>query len=312
MPRFDRLDRHFPPDRLLADVPLAPFTTYRIGGPADRYFEARSADELARAVTAARETGTPWFLLGMGANILIGDKGFRGLVIRNRASGYALDRVHGLLTAESGCVVWPDLVDRTVEAGFGGLQHYAGIPSTVGGALWQNLHFLSPAPARERTMFIEEVLSQAEILTEEGARRTVGVSYFEFGYDQSILHRRRDVVLSATFRLQPTPVEELRRTVEENLAWRRERHPPLDTEPSAGSVFQKIEGIGAGRLIDQCGLKGFRIGGAMISPRHANFLVNTGGATADDVRRLIEYARETVEKETGYRLETEIGFVGEF
>lgn len=303
IPDLGRLERH---------VPLAPFTSFRIGGPADLYFEARSADELARAVIAARESGIPWFLLGLGANILIGDLGFRGLVIHNHARGYAVDRLNGVLTAESGCVVWPELVEATVDAGLGGLQHYAGIPSTIGGALWQNLHFLSPAPARERTTFIEEALAQAEILTEEGARRTVGVSWFEFGYDQSILHRRRDVVLSATFRLEPAPVDDLRRTVQENLTWRRERHPPLDSEPSAGSVFKKIEGIGAGRLIDQCGLKGHRIGGAMISPKHANFVVNAGGATAADVRRLIEYARNTVEKETGYRLETEIGFVGEF
>jgi UDP-N-acetylmuramate dehydrogenase len=120
------------------------------------------------------------------------------------------------------------------------------------------------------------------------------------------------VVLSATFQLAPGDPARMRRIVEENLQWRRERHPPLDTEPSAGSIFKKIEGIGAGRLIDECGLKGTRIGGAMVTHRHANIFINTGGATAADVMALIGRCQEAVEGRTGYRLEVEIGLVGEF
>ena len=254
--------------------------------------------------------GVPYFLLGLGANILLGDRGFRGLVIRNLARGVQLIP-GGKVRAESGAVVYPDLIEAAISQGLSGLEHYAGIPSTVGGALWQNLHFLSPAPARERTMFIAEVIREAEILTVEGDRRTVGVDYFEFGYDTSILHHRPDVVLATTFQLEPGDPEPLRRVVEENLAWRRERHPPLETEPSAGSIFKKIEGIGAGRLIDECGLKGTRIGGAMVTPRHANIFINTGGATAADVRALIAHVQEVVERRTGYRLEVEISLVGE-
>jgi UDP-N-acetylmuramate dehydrogenase len=250
-------------------------------------------------------------LLGTGANILVGDRGFRGLVIRNLARHMEV-RPGDRVWAESGAVVHPDLIDLAVSHGLSGLEHYVGIPSTVGGALWQNLHFLAPAPARERTMFVAEVTCSAEILTEEGERRTAGVDYFQFGYDDSILHHRRDVVLAATFQLQPGDPERMRRVMEENLEWRRERHPPLDTEPSAGSVFKKIQGIGAGRLIDECGLKGTRIGGALISPRHANILINAGNATADDVRALIAHIQEVVEQRTGHRLEPEIGFVGDF
>ncbi len=300
------------PDRLQEGVVLAPFTTFRIGGPADLYYEARSADELARAVTAVREVGLPWFLLGLGANILIGDRGFRGLVIRNAAGAMRVLSEERRVWSESGAVVWPDLIEVAVSHGLSGLEHYPGIPSTVGGALWQNLHFLAPAPARERTMFIAEVTHSADILTAEGARKTVGVDYFQFGYDDSILHHRRDIVLAATFQLEPGEPERMRRIVEENLEWRRERHPPLDTEPSAGSIFKKIKGIGAGRLIDQCGLKGCRIGGAMVTHRHANILINAGGATAADVRALIAHIQEVVEQRTGYRLEPEIGFVGQF
>jgi UDP-N-acetylmuramate dehydrogenase len=302
-------------DRVRSDIPLAPFTTFRIGGPADLFYEPESADELARAILAVREIGIPFFLLGLGANILVGDRGFRGLVIRNRARDVRIIRSGqetGKVTAASGTVVWPDLIEATVAQGLSGLEHYAGIPSTVGGALWQNLHFLAPAPARERTMFIAEVTEGAEILTEEGERRAVGLDYFQFGYDDSILHHRKDVVLAATFRLAPSEPEHLRRIIEENLAWRRERHPPLDTEPSAGSIFKKIAGIGAGRLIDECGLKGHRIGGAMVTKRHANILINAGDATAADVRALIAHIQEVVAARTGYSLEVEIAFVGEF
>ena len=299
-------------DRLQTAVPLAPLTTFRIGGPADFYYEATTADELASAVLAARLHGVPFHLLGLGANVLVGDLGYRGLVIRNAARHIRIDPDARTLWAESGAVVWPDLVEAAVAAGLSGLEHYAGIPSTVGGALWQNLHFLSPPPARERTMFIAEVTESADLVTEEGERTTVGVDYFNFGYDYSTLHVRRDIVLAATFRLEDAPEARLREIVAANLDWRRERHPPLDTEPSAGSIFKKIDGIGAGRLIDGAGLKGTRIGGAEITQRHANIVINRGGATAADVRTLIAHVQATVEAKTGYRLEPEIAFVGEF
>jgi UDP-N-acetylmuramate dehydrogenase len=290
--------------------PLAPYTTFKIGGPADLLYNATSADALATAVQAAREFGVPWMVLGLGANILVGDRGFRGLVIRNRASAHAVSP-DGLLQTESGAVM-RDLVLDTVNAGWSGLEHYVGIPSTVGGALWQNLHFLSPAPERERTMFIAEVFESCEILSEEGDRRVVGADYVQFGYDDSVFHHRRDVVLTAAFQLQRGDPEALQRTLQENLSWRGARHPWLEIHPSAGSIFKKIADVGAGRLVDQCGLKGFRVGGAAISHMHANIVVNLGGATAADVRAIIAHAQEAVAERFGHRLEVEIGFVGEF
>jgi UDP-N-acetylmuramate dehydrogenase len=311
-PAYDSLRQALGPDRVRTGEVLAPYTTFKIGGPADLFYEPQSADELASAVLAAREHGVPFFLLGLGANILIGDRGFRGLVIRNRAQGVEFFPDHRGVRAESGAIVWPDLIEAAISHGLSGLEHYVGIPSTVGGALWQNLHFLAPAPGRERTMFIAEVTREAEILTTAGERRTVGVEYFEFGYDTSVLHHQPDIVLTATFELAPEDPARMRQIVAENLEWRREKHPPLDSEPSAGSIFRKIEGIGAGRLIDECGLKGTRVGGAMVTPRHANIFINTGGATAADVRALIAHVQETVYKRLGYRLEPEISFVGEF
>lgn len=288
-------------------VLLAPYTTYRIGGPADYFVEARTTEELAGAVIAARRTGLPWFLLGTGANILIGDGGFRGLVIHNRAMETSLDGDR--LTAGSGATI-AELIELTACAGLSGLEHFAGIPSSVGGAIWQNLHFL--APDRQRTLFIEEIVESAEILDAENRRQTVDRDFFQFGYDDSRLHHEEIVVLDVTFRLTPQDEHGIRQRAAANLAWRAERQPPVEQFPSCGSVFQKIEGVGAGRLIDQVGLKGHQVGGAQISPRHANFIVNRGGATAADVLALAHLAQTEVKRQTGYELRMEIGLVGEF
>jgi UDP-N-acetylmuramate dehydrogenase len=215
------------------------------------------------------------------------------------------------LWTESGAVIKP-LIQESVARGWSGLEHYVGIPSTVGGAVWQNLHFLSPAPERERTMFIAEIFESCEILSQENERKTVGPDYVKFGYDDSVFHHRRDIVLSATFTLERGDPAILHRILQENLSWRGGKHPWLDWHPSAGSIFKKMEGVGAGRLVDQCGLKGFRHGGAQISHIHANIMVNLGGATAKDVRELIGIAQRAVETQCGVHLEPEIGFVGEF
>jgi UDP-N-acetylmuramate dehydrogenase len=292
------------------NVPLAPFTTFRIGGPADLLYAAYTADEIARAILAARETSVPHFILGLGANVLVGDGGFRGLVIHNRARRFEFD-ADGRLWAESGAIV-ADLIPEAVRRGLSGLEHYVGIPSTVGGAVWQNLHFLSPAPARERTMFIEEVFESCELLTEEGERETVTKDYMQFGYDTSILHHRNDVALAVTFQLERGDEAVMQRILQENLSWRGGKHPWLQFHPSAGSIFKKIEGVGAGRLIDQCGLKGHRVGDAQISHIHANIIVNLGRATARDVRELIAVAQRAVRERFGQNIEPEIGFIGEF
>ena len=308
---FSELAQRLGSERLEVDAPLAPLTTFRIGGNADRLFRASTADELAGSVQAVRELGIPHFLLGKGANVLVGDGGFRGVVIRCEVG--SVDFIGpDLVRAGSGVDTHPDLIEATVARGLGGLHHFVGIPSTVGGAIWQNLHFLSPAPERERTVFIEEIVEAADILTVEGERRTVDRDYFDFGYDHSILHDRDDIVLTVDFRLSPAPEENLRRIMRENLEWRVTRHPDLRIHPSAGSIFQKIKGIGAGRLIDQCGLKGHVHGGAQIFTEHANIIVNLGGATAGDVRALIDLAQETVSRELGHDLIPEITFVGEF
>jgi UDP-N-acetylmuramate dehydrogenase len=303
---IDRLDSK----RLKRDEPLAQYTTFKIGGPADLFYDATSTDDLAGAVTAARDLGIEYFVLGLGANILVGDKGFRGLIIRNTSSHLKFFD-DGRLWVESGAVM-ARLIPQAVERGWSGLEHYVGIPSTVGGAVWQNLHFLSPAPARERTMFIAEIFQSAELLTHDGERRTVDRDYMQFGYDTSTLHKQRDIALAVTFQLEKGDRAVMHRIMQENLSWRGGKHPWLEYHPSAGSIFKKIEGVGAGRLIDEVGLKGFRSGDAQISHIHANIMVNLGKATARDVRGLIKIAQEKVKERFGHQLEVEIGFIGEF
>ncbi len=307
---YEKLAARLNESQLSRDELLAPYTTFRIGGPADLFYRTASADDLANAVTAARSIGVEYFVLGLGANILVGDKGFRGLVIRNESSHFRFSD-DGKLWVESGAVV-ADMIPEAVERGWSGLEHYVGIPSTIGGAVWQNLHFLEPEPERKKTMFIADVFESCDLLTEEGHRQTVGKDHMEFGYDTSILHTRRDTALAVTFQLLPGDTAAMHRVMQENLSWRGARHPWLQFHPSAGSIFKKIEGMGAGRLIDQCGLKGHRHGGAQISHIHANIMVNLGKATACDVRELMTTAQTAVEQKFGVRLETEIGFIGEF
>ncbi len=286
---------------------LAPFTTYKIGGPADLFVEVHTIDELIHALLEARRGDIPFFLLGCGANILVTDKGFRGMVIRNLANKVAFSD-GGKVVAESGVVV-ADIIGQCCNRGLSGFEHFVGIPSTIGGAMWQNLHFLSPD--RQRTVFIEEIVQASRIFTEDGQFCTVGVDYFQFGYDKSILQKRKDIVLDVTFQLSPGRKEEIREVMDANFAWRNAKQPQLEEYPSCGSVFKKIKDTGAGRLIEQAGLKGTRIGGAEISRKHANFIVNTGNARAADILQLIQYVQEEVKRKLGCTLETEITVVGE-
>ncbi len=289
------------------EVILAPFTTYRIGGPAQYFVEVNSGDDLAAIVIAARNASLPYFVLGCGANILIRDKGIRGLVIHNRADGYRF-LPDNRLVADSGATI-EALIAASMKRGLSGLEHFVGIPSSVGGAVRQNLHFL--APDRQSTLFVAEIVRLARVLTEDNSVRTVDKEFFAFGYDDSILHHRQIVVLDATFQLTPRSPEKMRQQAEANLAWRTQKQPQLRDYPSCGSVFKKIDGVGAGRLIDRAGLKGKRVGNAMVSPLHANYIVNLGGATAKDVLSLIELVQATVKAQFGFTLEPEIGIVGE-
>lgn len=291
---------------LQTDVLLAPYTTYHIGGPADYFVEVMSVAELIEAIDAVRKNTLPYFILGTGANILVSDKGFRGLVIRNLASHFSFEDT--ILTVESGATI-TTLIEACTKAELSGLEHFAGIPSSVGGALRQNLHFL--APNRKDTLFIGDIVIDGLMLKPDDNVVTVDKDYFAFGYDDSILHHNDDVVLGVSFQLQKSTKAKIQAQIVDNLDWRNAKQPQLAELPSCGSVFKKIEGVGAGRLIDKVGLKGKRIGGAEVSPKHANYIVNSGDATAKDIKDLIALIQKEVLAKTGYLLEPEISFVGE-
>ncbi len=294
-------------DSLQKDISLAPYTTYKIGGPADYFCIAKDKQELVSAVKKARQGGVNYFVLGTGANILVGDKGFRGLVIKNEANNFSFEG--DLLTAESGVTIG-HLITECLNKGLSGLEHFVGIPSSIGGALWQNLHFLSPD--RKSTLFIGDILYSAEILTENNELKVVDKEFFKFGYDDSILHSGKYIVTEAVFKLKTDSVENIKKQMEENMDWREEKQPQLSEFSSCGSVFKKIKDVGAGRLIDSCGLKGCQVGGIKISEKHANYFINTGNGTAKNVKDLIEYVQKVVREQTGHVLEPEISFVGEF
>lgn len=288
------------------DVVLAPYMTYKIGGRADYFYTANTINDLVDIINKAEQEKIPFFVLGSGANILVGDKGYRGLVIHNKASNFKFE--NNLLISESGAIM-SDLIEASAEKGLSGLEHFSGIPSTVGGAIHQNLHFLSPD--RANTIFIESVVKKGVVL-EDFKEKSVGKDHFKFGYDNSILHNKKIFLLEITFELCNKDVELIKVQILANLNWRNEKQPQLSEFPSCGSVFKKTEGEGAGRLIEKVGLKGKQIGGARVSEKHANYIVNTGNATAQNVRELILLIQEEVFKQTGYKLEPEIEFIGEF
>lgn len=289
------------------NVVLAPYTTFGIGGTADYFAVAQTSDDLLDALRTAKAKNLPYFVLGSGANILMGDKGFRGFVIKNEARAFEFSG--NMLLTESGAKIG-DIIKVAAKKGLSGFEHFAGIPSTVGGALWQNLHFLSPD--RKKTMYIGDLLKSATILSATGEIKKVTKDYFQFDYDQSILHTSGDVVLIAQFTFTQEDPAVIHERITANLAWREEKHPVEAWKNSAGSVFKKIEGHGSGRLIEQVGLKGHKIGGAQISDKHANFIINTGNASAKDIRELISLVQEKVKKELNLDMQVEISFVGEF
>jgi UDP-N-acetylmuramate dehydrogenase len=299
----------FGPARVHEDEPLAPFTTFRVGGPADIVLETRASDEIVQALEMARSHHVPVTLLGGGSNVLVADAGVRGLVIRPRGGAiHELDEQH--VRADAGATV-NGLVRWTILHGLGGLEAWAGTPGTVGGAIYGNAHF--------NGRLIGNLITEARLIDRQGAIADVPAGAMGFGYDRSRLQQTGEVLLSATFRVARSDGATLRARARESLSYRK-RTQPLDI-PSAGCVFQNPEpgrdqlpeGVpwSAGALVDRAGLKGAAIGGARVSRAHGNFIVNEGGATAADIRALIERCRRDVRARFGVELREEIVYLGE-
>jgi UDP-N-acetylmuramate dehydrogenase len=295
----------FGADRVHADAPLAPFTTFKVGGPADAVVETRGSDEMVDAIKIARDQGAPFRVLGGGSNVLIPDAGVRGLVIRPRGGEIAL--VGRELVKADAAVTINGLVRWTINRGLAGLEAWAGTPGTVGGAIYGNAHW--------KQVNIGDLVESVRLARPDGTLLQAPADRMEFGYDDSRLKRSREVLLWAAFRAVPgADSERLRAVARESLAFRK-RTQPLES-PSAGCIFMNPdpsrdripEGIppSAGALVDRAGLKGGAIGGARVSTTHANFIINTGGATAADIAALIDRCKAAVQDQFGVTLREEI------
>ncbi len=328
MTNFDTFTAAFGQLRVKRDEPMRLHTGNKVGGPADMYVEALTVEELVRAYTTARELHFPVTILGGATNVLVSDRGVRGLVIKNRTSQIKLLGVKGtitggdkkvsdvLLEADSGVQIG-HLVRYTIEESLGGLESFLGLPGTVGGATYNNSHF------QRHGEYIGDHIVAARLLTPGGVVKEVEVSYFEFGYDYSKLQETGEIVLVAQFRLKPADKASLWAKANEASKTIRLAEQPYQV-PSCGCTWQNITRedalrigtpnltLSAGYLIDQLGLKGTRSGNAQISDKHANFIVNLGGATAADWLLLMKHARIKVRERFDVTLKPEIFLIGDF
>jgi UDP-N-acetylmuramate dehydrogenase len=303
-----RLRDAFGDERVQERAPLAPFTTFRVGGAADWLLSVQNAEDARRALQLAREAGLPVTMLGGGSNVLVADRGVRGLVIRMRG-GEARQLNDHEIRADAGLTI-NGLVRWTISHGIGGLEAWAGTPGTVGGAIYGNAHF--------QGRNIGELVTRVTLVNAAGEIEDVPVAQMAFGYDTSRIQRTREIVLSADFRASAGDPDALRATARASLAFRK-RTQPLESA-SAGCIFQNPQpgrdrvpdGIppSAGALVDRAGLKGATEGAARVSTTHANFIVNEGTATAAEIRALVERCKSEVQRQFGVTLREEIVYLG--
>jgi UDP-N-acetylmuramate dehydrogenase len=286
--------------RVLAGASMKQFTTWRIGGPADLLLIPGAEADVAAAVDFAARHGLPLSVVGNGSNLLVSDSGIRGLTLRIGGGLTGLEVDDGEILAEAG-VFLPALSKRAMQEGLGGLEFAGGIPASLGGALIMNAGAFGQR--------IGEIVSTVETVDFNGVKKEWAASELFFDYRWSALQSQRLVILRARMRLQPGDSREIRERYDYFLEYRSNHHP-LD-QPSAGSVFRNPPGTAAGRLIEMAGLKGFRVGDAQISTKHANFIVNLGNATAAQVKELMQITTDRVSALFGIELETEVRMVGE-
>jgi len=296
--------------RVGRNIALGPLTTFKVGGPADLFVEPRSTDETVDVLRLAAAHAVPVTPLGGGSNVLVADEGVRGLVVRPR--GGHIEREDATRVRADAAVTINGLVRWLVSHGLAGLEAWAGTPGTIGGGIYGNAHW-------NGRLLSESIESVRVVRPGDYDIFEVPASEMGFGYDRSRLQSSGEVVLSAVFIVGEGTPEALRETARASLAYRK-RTQPL-ASPSAGCIFQNPapgvslpEGIprSAGALVDRAGLKSLRIGGAIVSPTHGNFIVNTGTATAAEIRQLVEQCRVVVRDRFGVTLEDEIVYLGQF
>lgn len=288
-------------DNVRLHEPMKKHTTFRIGGPADYYLCPHSTEELQKILQICRENKLEFFILGNGSNLLVSDKGYRGVVIQLWKNFSDIETEDNTITVKTGALL-SKVAAEALEESLTGMEFASGIPGTMGGAVMMN------AGAYGGEM--KDIIREVTVLTREGELLTLSKEEMNFGYRTSVVKEKGYVVISAVLQLRKGDREEIRKVMDE-LKERRVTKQPLDM-PSAGSTFKRPEGYFAGKLIMDAGLRGFSVGGAQISEKHCGFVVNKGDATAADVLGLIGEVQKRVQEKFGVALEPEVKFLGEF
>lgn len=298
---LDRVTEIIDKERVFTDEPMSRHTTFRIGGPADYFVCPETVDEVQKVVRLCNEMDMPFYLLGNGSNLLVGDKGFRGVIVRLYKQMDKIEVSGTKIRAQAGALL-VKVASEACRNGLTGLEFAGGIPGTLGGAVVMN------AGAYGGEM--KNVLKEVTVLTREGELLTLSKEELELGYRTSIVGRKGYIALEAVLQLEKKDAKEIREYMNE-LREKRTTKQPLEYA-SAGSTFKRPEGHFAGQLIEQAGLRGFRVGDAQVSEKHCGFLINRGNATAEDVVELMRKVTVKVEEKFGVTLEPEVKKLGEF
>lgn len=298
---YDYIRTIVPEERLLFHEPMSRHTTFRVGGEAECVAVVETKEELSQLVSYLGRIEQDYFVLGNGSNLLVGDKGYRGIILKlgPRLSAVGVEKNH--IAAGAGALL-SRVASVARDAGLCGLEFAAGIPGSIGGAIVMN------AGAYGGEM--KQVVKMVRVMDKEGEILTLDNDTMEFGYRTSIIRDRPFIVLGVVLKLTPGNKEEISAKMEELMKQRKSKQP-LEY-PSAGSTFKRPEGYYAGKLIMDAGLRGYRIGGAQVSEKHCGFVVNAGGASAADIREVIEEVQERVKERFHVRLEPEVIFLGDF
>lgn len=287
-------------NRLKSDEFMDRHTNMKVGGPADYYFEANNEKEVTEAVKAAIESGIPYLVLGLGANVLVSDKGIRGLVIANKSNKIKF-RPHGFIEVESG-LENTIFIREAGRRGLAGLERLLKVPGTVGGAVFMN------AGDTGKKEFFGDLVESVKVIDKNGSIKTWRKKDADFAYRSSRFQTSGEIILSAKIKLEQTDPKEIEAKTRDILE-RKAHHPAGAT---VGSTFKNPENYHAGELIEKAGLKGKRIGGAKISEKHANFIINERDATAKDVKQLIDLMKRTVKEKFKVDLEEEVRYIGDW
>ncbi len=298
---YEYIRANVPEEDILTEEPMSRHTTFRIGGEAACFIRISSEEQLRKLIPYFENVGVEYFVLGKGSNLLVGDKGYPGVILQISDACQQIEAEENRLQVQAGAAL-SKVALFAMERGLEGLEFAAGIPGTVGGGVVMN----AGAYGGEMKQVVESV----RVLSSEGEILTLDNDTMEFGYRTSIIRNRNFTVLSVTFRLREGNREEIRARIEDFQKRRMEKQPL--NYPSAGSTFKRPEGYFAGKLIMDAGLRGFQIGDARVSDKHCGFVVNVGKATARDVTDVIEEVQERVRERFGVSLEREVIYLGEF